>query len=298
MNAAGGESPREKLRRRGLPALAAFALWLGWSVVAILLLDRWPEWGIRISLLTLAALTCSGLVFLLLILRREFWRQRRQDLAVQDYYQDEMQHLIWLSSRISPRRPLPLPLRTGMVARSGILNAVWELIRSERPQRVLELGSGLSSLVMAYALEANGAGRLQALEDRGESAAATRQLLAEHNLQSYAQVLDAPLRPLKLDGERRHWYTLPEPSSDQPIDLLFVDGPAGQLAPGIRYPALPLLRDFLADHAVILLDDTFREHESQILARWLEAFPELALDDRYDSQEFAVLRVVRPKAGP
>ena len=99
-----------------------------------------------------------------------------------------------------------------------------------------------------------------------------RRLLAEHNLQSYAQVLDAPLRPLQLNGERRHWYTLPELSSDEPIDLLFVDGPAGQLAPGIRYRALPLLRDFLADHAA-LLDDTFREHESQILARWLEPFP-------------------------
>ena len=91
------------------------------------------------------ALTCSGLVFLLLFLRREFWRQRRQDLALQDYYQDEMQHLIWLSSRISRGVRCLCPLRTGMVARPGNLNAAWELIRSERPQRVLELGSGLSS---------------------------------------------------------------------------------------------------------------------------------------------------------
>ncbi len=289
MEVATGERSREKLRRRGTPLLAALALWLGWCFVAVFLFDRWPEWGIHISLFTLAALTCSGLLFLLLFLRREFWRQRRQDLALLERYNDEMQQLIWLSSRISPRRPLAF--RRGMEARAGILNAAWELIRSERPKRVLEMGSGLSTLLMAYALEANGAGQLQALENHDESAAATRRLLSEHSLGAYAQVLDAPLTPVELDGDSYPWYTIPDLDSDTPIDLLFVDGPAGRLAPMIRYPALPLLRDRLADDAVILLDDTLREHEGRIMERWLQAFPDLYVDNRFSSGEFAVLRI-------
>lgn len=243
MDATAGERSREKLRRRGAPLFAALALWLGWSSVAVYLFDRWPESGVRLSLVLLAGLTCSGLVFLLFFLRREFWRQRRQDLALLDRYNDEMQRLIWLSSRISPRRPLPLS--NGMEARPNLLNATWELIRSERPKRVLELGSGLSTLLMAYALEANGAGKLQALENHAESAARTQRLLSEHHLQPYAQVLDAPLNPVKLDGVSYPWYTIPDLSADDPIDLLFVDGPAGWLAPMIRFPALPLLRDYL-----------------------------------------------------
>ncbi len=295
MDAAQGETSRQKLRRRGAPALAGLALWLCWTVVVLILFERWPEAAIRLSLLLFGALTCSGLVVLLLFLRREIWRQRRQDLALLQSYRallqshnDEMQRLIWLSSRISPR--LPLPTHNDMEARPGILNAAWDLIRSESPKRVLELGSGLSSLVMGYALETNGGGKLLALENHVESAAATRLLLSEHRLNSYAQVLDAPLKPVELNGASYPWYTIPDLSSYTPIDLLFVDGPFGSLAPMIRFPALPLLRDYLADDAVILLDDTFREHESQILERWLAAFPDLVVDDRFKSKDFAVLR--------
>ena len=290
MNAAGGESPREKLRRRGLPALAAFALWLGWSVVAILLLDRWPEWGMRIALIALGGLTFSGFVALLMFLRREFWRQRRQDLELLQRHRDEMQRQIWLSSRVSPR--LPLPPRTGHEARRDLLNAAWDIIRGERPEHVLELGSGLSTLVMAYALEANGTGKLHALENHSETAVSTRRLLSEHKLQPYALLLDAPLRQVDVDGGTYSWYHHPDYRSLAPIDLLFVDGPEGALATMNRYPALPILRDCLAENAVILVDDTYREDETLMLNRWLEAFPNLERDEKFESEEFVVLRFV------
>ena len=237
----------------------------------------------------LAGVTCLGFALMLLFLRRESWRHRQHDLARLQRNNDELQHLIWLSSRISPRRPLPL--RTGWEARPGALNAAWELIRSERPARVLELGSGLSSLVMAYALEANGAGQLQALEDHEESATATRLLLTEHQLQHCAQVLDAPLSPLELNGTRCRWYSLSQLSSDSPVDLLFVDGPAGDLAPMVRFPALPLLRDYLAEGAIILVDDTDREQERQMIERWLGDYPGLQLDHRFCGESHMALRL-------
>lgn len=290
MAAARIEGAREKLRRRGGPALAAFSLWLGWCIVAAFMLDQWPEGGMRIALFALGGLTCSGFVVLLLFLRREFWRQRRQDLELFERHRDEMQRQIWLSSRVSPR--LPLPPWKGNEARRDLLNAAWDIIRSERPKHVLELGSGLSTLVMAYALEANGAGKLQALENHAETAAETRRLISEHKLQSYALLLDAPLRQVDVGGELYNWYFLPDYRSLAPIDMLFVDGPAGALAPMSRFPALPILRNYLAHNAVILVDDTSREDEEAMLKCWLEAFPNLERDDQFESEEFAVLRMV------
>lgn len=290
MATARSEGAREKFHRRGGPALAAFMVWLGWSIVTAYLLDRWPEWGMRIALFALGALTCSGFVVLLMFLRREFWRQRRQDLELLQRHRDEMQRQIWLSSRVSPR--LPLPPWKGNEARRDLLNAAWDIIRSERPKHVLELGSGLSSLVMAYALEANGVGKLQALENHPESAASTRRLLSEHKLLPYALLLDAPLRQVDVGGESYSWYYLPDYRSLAPIDLLFVDGPEGALATMSRFPALPILRDYLADNAVILVDDTHRDDENLMLNLWLEAFPNLERDDHFESEEFAVLRFV------
>ena len=229
-------------------------MWLGWSVGAAILLDRWPESGALVALIALGGLTCGGFVAVLMILRREFWRQRRQDLALSQQYRDELERQIWLSSRVSPRRLLPPP--TGREARGDLLNAALDIIRSERPKHIVELGSGLSTLVMAYALEANGTGKALALENHPESAAATRRLLSEHRLQSYASLNDAPLRPIVVGGERFNWYYLPDYRALAPIDLLFVDGPEGTLAPMCRYPALPILQDCLAHTAVILVDDT------------------------------------------
>ena len=54
------------------------------------------------------------------------------------------------------------------------------------------------------------------------------------------------------------------------IDLLVVDGPPGLLRPQARYPALPVLRERLSPGASILLDDTHRADEREIVRRWLD----------------------------
>ena len=46
-------------------------------------------------------------------------------------------------------------------------------------------------------------------------------------------------------------------------------GLTGNLA---RYPALPVLADRLAEGAYILLDDTERDDEQEILNRWIHEF--------------------------
>jgi predicted O-methyltransferase YrrM len=153
--------------------------------------------------------------------------------------------------------------------RPEALELVASLVGEGRTQ-VVECGSGLSTVTIARALRALGAGHVWALEHSPEWAATTRDALAEEGLDDgLATVIDAPLR----DG----WYDtaaldhLPK----QGVELLLVDGPpAGD--PGLersRYPALPALADRLAPGAAIVLDDTDREGERLALDRWLAEFP-------------------------
>ena len=59
--------------------------------------------------------------------------------------------------------------------------------------------------------------------------------------------------------------------------LVFIDGPPGSLQPLARYPARRRLAPFLADDAVLVLDDVARPDEWAITERWLRDDPRLTL---------------------
>ena len=94
------------------------------------------------------------------------------------------------------------------MARTPQLELAWQLIADKAPKYVLELGSGMSTLVMAYALESAEGGHLTALEDIPTVARNTRELLSEHGLSQYARVIDAPLTSLELEGKRHTYYDM------------------------------------------------------------------------------------------
>ena len=272
------------LARRGRPLAAAALVWLAWALFSLLLMRAWQTAGWQLSLISLGALSAAGVAYGALWLRRDIRRERSIENR-------RLLDLVWLNSQLQPRRPLPSWV--GGMARVDLLAALLTVIRAEKPSRVLELGSGLSTLTIAYGLQAQGFGTLFSLEDVPAHAANTRRLLAEHGLTDYAIVLDAPLRPIQLDGESRGWYALRDLPVAAPIDLLLIDGPAGYLESSARYPALPMLRDYLADDAIVVVDDIDRPSERESLRRWLADFPELAHDESLSGAGFAVLRLAR-----
>ncbi len=137
---------------------------------------------------------------------------------------------------------------------------------------VLECGSGASTLYIALALAERGlGGQVIALESDPAFAEETRAQLRRHGADRCATVIDAPLVEQEIGGEQRLWYdlaALPEPAG---IDLLFVDGPIGGTSPLARYPALPVLGARLNPAALVVLDDTDRADEKEILRRWTDA---------------------------
>lgn len=269
---------RDLLRRRGPAVLVALALWLAWTLLAIALDRALDEPLPPLLLLGAVIFIAGGLGYLWL--RRELRRQQWQESARQQEY-------TFLSMMVRPRRPLPA-LR-GWMAEPLLLLGVWELILKRRPVRVLELGSGLSTLVMAYALEKTGQGHLVALENAMDYAAVSRQMLADHGLAGRARILDAPLRQWRLGGNAHSWYSLDGHDLDGPFDMLFVDGPAGYLGSQARWPALPLLCERLADGAIIVVDDAGRAQEGRMLQRWLREYPQLSLAPGHEQDGFAVL---------
>lgn len=141
---------------------------------------------------------------------------------------------------------------------------------SDRPGRIVELGSGRSTLLLAQRLEEMGTGHLTAVDHLEEFADRTRGWLEERGLGHRATVVHAPLADHVIDGRTHPWYDMDalRPHLPDRIDALVVDGPPGRLGKDFRWPAVPLLEDRLAPDARILLDDGDRPDETRIAHSW------------------------------
>lgn len=177
-----------------------------------------------------------------------------------------------LHQLIEPVKPLP-PLR-GWAASPDFLLEIAQYALDSKPLTILECSSGASTIVLARCCQLLGQGHVYSLEHDEVYGEKSRQELARHGLGDFASVINAPLVPTpSLDGQK--WYSLEElPSSVSDVGLLVIDGPPKSTAPLARYPALPILRDRLANDCVIFLDDANRAAEQEMLRQWSEEFPE------------------------
>ncbi len=166
----------------------------------------------------------------------------------------------------------PLPVPGGWAASTDLLGEVLRVIAAQRPQRVIELGSGLSTLVIAAALRSNGGGHLFSIDAESDYAAATRAQLQRHGLSDWAEVRVAPLKQLSFEDSTRPWYDISQLADLKDIDLLLIDGPPTLLRADIRYPALPYFWNRLNPGAVVLLDDAARPAERAIASVWQQRF--------------------------
>jgi predicted O-methyltransferase YrrM len=150
----------------------------------------------------------------------------------------------------------------------GLLRLVSDHILEARPQRVVEFGTGASTLIIARALQIAGGGELISFEQHAEFVEATRHWLAEHGLQ--ADLRAVPLRSSP-GGWPGLWYDhgpLPEP-----IDLLLIDGPPWTIHPFTRGAASTLF-GLIAPGGTVMLDDAARPGERIVARRWRREWPD------------------------
>lgn len=154
-----------------------------------------------------------------------------------------------------------LPWTTGSMRPAGLVRVCNEIVHGDRT-RILECGSGVSTVLLARLLHERERGVLTSLEHDRHWAALIQDHLQREHLDQIARVVHAPL-----EGDPR-WYRLDEMPDE--IDLLIVDGPpAFESGHGAaRAPALARLDDNLVHDAAVILDDIERPGEQQIIATW------------------------------
>jgi len=200
------------------------------------------------------------------------YHRRHESHRQQDYRQ--LEAFVSLCFTLQPR--LPLPQTRGWAASPDLLEKITEVIFREKPGLVLEASSGVSTLVIAYGLQQVGQGKVVALEHDAHYADMSQRLIAFHGLEDIATIVYAPLKGFEHQEQRWLWYNLDDVQIEQPIDLLVIDGPPGDVQPLARYPAVPLLYRNLNDPSTIILDDGHREDEQQTVARWEQEFRQLS----------------------
>ena len=156
----------------------------------------------------------------------------------------------------------------------GALERVLSEIAAGR-ERVVECGSGESTVAIGRLLADRGKGSLHSLEHDRHWLAETAARLEREGAAERVELHEAPIRPHPAAPPGCGWYD-PAAVDRLPvsINLLLVDGPHGALWPNgeTRFPALPLLADRLAPGAVVILDDIHRAAEQRIVERWEQDF--------------------------
>ncbi|HEY3266078.1 MAG TPA: class I SAM-dependent methyltransferase [Armatimonadota bacterium] len=263
------------------PNLSGKKLAAAFGLAALILgAAGWPLWGPAVLLPIVAAgLGLSAAGFILAKRRYADILARMEEAARQS------EALANVLACLPVRAPLP-PMG-GWAASADFARTLINLNLEAKPRTIVELGSGVSTLISAYTLERLGGGRVVSLDHDAVFACETRRTLAIHGLAGFATVHDAPLCEHRIGANPWRWYDVSALDGVDAIDLLVIDGPPETVQPLARYPALPMLYSRLADGALILVDDGIRPDEQECVRRWLAEFPALrALPMRTDKGAF------------
>ena len=220
---------------------------------------------------------------------RGFAQVARRQLSAGDPV-TQIEAMFQLYSRVRPRAMMPASGGWAMNAANILL--LLDVVEHSRPNLVLELGGGTSSLWLGYALEQLGAGRVVSIDHDPEYAELTRARIGEHGLEDVVEIRVAPLIDDVVPLHGTPWYDPAAFKDLSNIDLLVVDGPTKTTGPLARYPALPAISAQLSNAYWIVLDDAERADETEIVMRWIDETPGLRKVNQYSSKYLACLRSI------
>lgn len=157
----------------------------------------------------------------------------------------------------------PLPTTRSFAASPDLLLELCRIISRAKPSLVVELGSGISTLIIGKQIEAKA--HFISIDHSADYASATRQLLQEHEV-SNVKVIVAPLQ------DETNWYDPIEFKDVRDVDLLFIDGPPQSSGPDARHSATYFL-DKLSPRATVIIDDAKRDSEGRLARIFASRMP-------------------------
>jgi len=218
-------------------ALAFIAGLLGYTAIRIVLLYRdWPS-QIRLSRITNAAAITAATI-------------------------------AWFDRILEPH--IPLPRLSGWALEPETAGFLVRLITREKPKLIVEIGSGVSTLLMAYALKEREGCVIHSFDTNNRYAEKTRKLLKAHDLSDRAEVHYVPLEHIEIEEWEGSWLSSADFDfiDNNSIDILLVDGPPREICYHARYPAVPILEKKLGPGAIIVVDDTDCPEQAEIVRLW------------------------------
>jgi predicted O-methyltransferase YrrM len=225
----------------------------------------WLRVGLDPALLIIV-LVLTGFWFVLWRVKMSLHKTQQDILANLRNQQKRIEAFVALNAALKPTYPIP-ELEIWSIT-PQFANILMNHIGLHKPLVILECGSGVSTLIMAYCIARSGRGHVFSLEHLEEYVRSSNDLLRLHGLEAHATVFHAPLIETTLGSNTWKWYDPSAIRDLSSIDMLVVDGPPGTGSTMARYPVVPLLEEKLNPHTVILLDDYDRPDERAIAKLW------------------------------
>ncbi|MDH3001388.1 hypothetical protein A1D23_12775 [Chelonobacter oris] len=159
-------------------------------------------------------------------------------------------------------------------------------MRQKQYDLVIEFGSGTSTLLFAKLAAAKHhqplmsdllPQKILSFDHHANYYQRTQVLLNTNQVAKHVDLVNAPLIEWQENGQAFLYYdceaTLQQLAQNlqgkSAKILVLVDGPPGDTCKNARYPAVPLLFKYLAEHQIdIILDDAARPEEREVAAKW------------------------------
>ena len=150
------------------------------------------------------------------------------------------------------------------------LNYLLAWIRRDRISRVLEFGSGVSTVALARELAPSG-GAILSVDQDSLYAERTVRWLREHSLSASAEVVTSPIAETSAGGRKTKCYEFGEQLLQQisafAPELILIDGPS-QASGASRFAVAPIVAPLLSGGVPFAMDDAFRDAELEIARHW------------------------------
>ncbi len=169
----------------------------------------------------------------------------------------------------------PFPIMREWPASPDFMKRLINIIIEEKPETILDVGSGITSIIAGYCVQKYGMGKVISIDHERKYYNITKDNLEKHNLHQFVHLQLAPLKNYIIKGKEWQWYDKSFMKKGQKFDLIIIDGPPGFIQPHSRYPVLQIIKHNLNKEFTILLDDGARKEESEIVELWKKDMPEL-----------------------
>jgi len=205
--------------------------------------------------------------------------KKKDSIAKQKQINDYKQIESYISLLSVLNISMPLPIMREAAVSPDFANILVSIMFEKKPRIIVELGSGVSTLIIGYCIKKLSCGHVWSLDHNKKYSDITIKNLKAHGLEKFSTVIVAPMKSILVDNETYNWYDTKSLSTiKDKIDMLIIDGPPRRYAENVRYPSLPLLYDYLSNDAIIILDDANRKGEKEIVSKWLKQYSHLSYE--------------------